>query len=288
MRARRIMYGHNIDEFPASATFPGYNFPVHDMSTVMPTTMEMSTTSLPLNIPTSIGEFDSSLSSASSWQLMQNNGGMNNTGCSSSSYGSPTSCCDLQQTTFMQRSVSSLSLHKTHGRAPPPPPHFIWSNLNAAVDFLDSSSSDGTIPVRRACSTGDLQGINMLQHYRRSESPSMSNEESCSSIIEGMSKACRYSPEEKRERIDKYRSKRNQRNFNKTIKYACRKTLADSRPRIRGRFARNDEQIEKVAANPEEWNHPQQAGNNEDQEAEDYEEENWTNFLEAFSANLIP
>lgn len=33
------------------------------------------------------------------------------------------------------------------------------------------------------------------------------------------------------------------------IKYACRKTLADSRPRIRGRFARNDEagEIHKTA-----------------------------------------
>lgn len=29
-----------------------------------------------------------------------------------------------------------------------------------------------------------------------------------------------------------------------TKKYACRKTLADSRPRIRGRFARNDEIVE--------------------------------------------
>ena len=28
------------------------------------------------------------------------------------------------------------------------------------------------------------------------------------------------------------------------LQYACRKTLADNRPRIRGRFARNDEPIE--------------------------------------------
>ncbi|GJN28534.1 hypothetical protein PR202_gb16673 [Eleusine coracana subsp. coracana] len=48
----------------------------------------------------------------------------------------------------------------------------------------------------------------------------------------------RYSAEERRERIDKYRSKRNQRNFQKKITYACRKTLADSRPRVKGRFAR--------------------------------------------------
>ncbi|KAL6640630.1 hypothetical protein ACP70R_021753 [Stipagrostis hirtigluma subsp. patula] len=50
----------------------------------------------------------------------------------------------------------------------------------------------------------------------------------------------RYSAEERRERIEKYRSKRNHRNFQKKITYACRKTLADSRPRVKGRFARND------------------------------------------------
>uniref|UniRef100_A0A0E0ML47 CCT domain-containing protein n=1 Tax=Oryza punctata TaxID=4537 RepID=A0A0E0ML47_ORYPU len=49
----------------------------------------------------------------------------------------------------------------------------------------------------------------------------------------------RYSAEERRERIEKYRSKRNHRNFDKKITYACRKTLADSRPRVKGRFARN-------------------------------------------------
>lgn len=54
-------------------------------------------------------------------------------------------------------------------------------------------------------------------------------------------KVGRYNAEERKERIDRYRAKRTQRNFNKTIKYACRKTLADTRPRIRGRFARNDE-----------------------------------------------
>ncbi|KAK3227788.1 hypothetical protein Dsin_007650 [Dipteronia sinensis] len=62
-------------------------------------------------------------------------------------------------------------------------------------------------------------------------------------------KVGRYSAEERKEKILKYRAKRNQRNFNKTIKYACRKTLADNRPRIRGRFARNDEsgEIPKAA-----------------------------------------
>lgn len=31
------------------------------------------------------------------------------------------------------------------------------------------------------------------------------------------------------------------RNFNRTIKYQCRKSLADTRPRVRGRFARDNE-----------------------------------------------
>ncbi|PON91778.1 LOW QUALITY PROTEIN: CCT domain containing protein [Trema orientale] len=54
-------------------------------------------------------------------------------------------------------------------------------------------------------------------------------------------KVKRYSEEERKERIVRYLKKRNQRNFNKTIKYAFRKTLADRRVRVRGRFARNNE-----------------------------------------------
>ncbi|KAL5206817.1 hypothetical protein ABZP36_035026 [Zizania latifolia] len=47
----------------------------------------------------------------------------------------------------------------------------------------------------------------------------------------------RYSAEERRERIDKYRSKRRHRNFSKRITYAGRKRLADGRVRVNGRFA---------------------------------------------------
>ncbi|KDP25102.1 hypothetical protein JCGZ_22637 [Jatropha curcas] len=56
-------------------------------------------------------------------------------------------------------------------------------------------------------------------------------------------KVGRYTVEERKDRILRYLKKRNQRNFNKTIKYACRKTLADRRVRVRGRFARNNELI---------------------------------------------
>ncbi|KAJ0042887.1 hypothetical protein Pint_17731 [Pistacia integerrima] len=58
-------------------------------------------------------------------------------------------------------------------------------------------------------------------------------------------KVGRYSVEERKDRILRYLKKKNQRNFNKTIKYACRKTLADRRVRVRGRFARNSELCEE-------------------------------------------
>ncbi|KAK9912951.1 hypothetical protein M0R45_036783 [Rubus argutus] len=58
--------------------------------------------------------------------------------------------------------------------------------------------------------------------------------------------AVRYSEEERKERIERYLKKRNQRNFNKTIKYACRKTLADRRVRVRGRFASNSSSTEQL------------------------------------------
>ncbi|EPS67327.1 hypothetical protein M569_07448, partial [Genlisea aurea] len=53
--------------------------------------------------------------------------------------------------------------------------------------------------------------------------------------------AVKLSAEERRTKIHRYINKRNHRNFAKRIKYACRKALADSRPRVRGRFAKNDE-----------------------------------------------
>ncbi|KAM0915850.1 hypothetical protein ACQ4PT_010596 [Festuca glaucescens] len=69
-----------------------------------------------------------------------------------------------------------------------------------------------------------------------------------SSLEDTSFKAARLSVEERKEKIHRYIKKRNERNFSKKIKYACRKTLADSRPRVRGRFAKNDEYCESSRA----------------------------------------
>ncbi|XP_050371372.1 zinc finger protein CONSTANS-LIKE 2-like [Argentina anserina] len=197
-----------------------------------------------------------------------------NNSCSSgcSSYGgSPTYASTTTTTTthdyevepslqMIQKSVSSHSLQQkkvgTH---------------RLVSDLLELETG----PVRRVYSTGDLDLQQLHRSYRSSSETSPLSSES-SMIIEGMTKACRYSPEEKKEKIERYRSKRNLRNFNKTIKYACRKTLADSRPRIRGRFARNDEIDQKDSPNVQ----CSQISGEDDEEDGD----SWINLLDAFSS----
>ncbi|KAL7108259.1 hypothetical protein ACP275_06G102700 [Erythranthe tilingii] len=63
--------------------------------------------------------------------------------------------------------------------------------------------------MRRAFSEGDIKGI-------------------CAS-------------EDRMGKLSRYWIKKSKRNFGKKLKYACRKALADSQPRIRGRFAKTEE-----------------------------------------------
>ncbi|KAF2297826.1 hypothetical protein GH714_003786 [Hevea brasiliensis] len=95
--------------------------------------------------------------------------------------------------------------------------------------------------LRRVCSTGDIQNIRTAHTAQRFFSSPLANENSFTE--EANFKLVRYSAEERKDKISKYRAKRSQRNFTKTIK-----TLADKRLRIRGRFTRNDEsgEIPKV------------------------------------------
>ncbi|KAL9663499.1 hypothetical protein QQ045_018886 [Rhodiola kirilowii] len=93
--------------------------------------------------------------------------------------------------------------------------------------------------LRRVFSTGDLSSFvpkHALQTQRSFSERLPPRAEEIDSHKMG-----RYTAEQRRMSIDKYRAKRSLRNFSKTIKYECRKTLADNRPRIRGRFKRNED-----------------------------------------------
>ncbi|XP_042455505.1 uncharacterized protein LOC122040234 [Zingiber officinale] len=122
----------------------------------------------------------------------------------------------------LHRSGCSLSLPLHH--------HYYYHHDTTSGDLQDQpppppySSSPSSV-----LSTGDLQGTQYGSLEGSAGDPG---------------RVRRYSAEERKERIDRYRSKRNQRNFQKKITYACRKTLADSRPRVRGRFAKNGDEKE--------------------------------------------
>ncbi|KAL5552024.1 hypothetical protein UlMin_002200 [Ulmus minor] len=146
------------------------------------------------------------------------------------------------ETKLMQRNCSFSFdgkpgfLFPTHFDSFMQSPSFQNQNLSSPEsNFLDGQ-------MRRACSTGDLQSFTAARTTQRCLSSPLASESSF--MEEGNLKVGKYSAEERKEKISKYRAKRTLRNFNKTIKYACRKTLADNRPRIRGRFARNDEPCE--------------------------------------------
>ncbi|KAK1302772.1 putative zinc finger protein CONSTANS-LIKE 11 [Acorus calamus] len=50
-----------------------------------------------------------------------------------------------------------------------------------------------------------------------------------------------YAIEERKQKLSRYRKKRSKRYFGRKIKYVCRKALANSQPRVRGRFAKTEE-----------------------------------------------
>ncbi|XP_027339253.1 uncharacterized protein LOC113853022 [Abrus precatorius] len=97
----------------------------------------------------------------------------------------------------------------------------------AFLDFpgIDFSSVYG---MRRAFSEGDIKTLGN-GHMNTGQSP-----------LERPFLLSNCTSEERQEKLSRYRNKKTKRNFGRKIKYACRKALADSQPRIRGRFAKTE------------------------------------------------
>ncbi|KAL5559590.1 hypothetical protein UlMin_035801 [Ulmus minor] len=61
------------------------------------------------------------------------------------------------------------------------------------------------------------------------------------SVVDSARQAVQISPADRVARVLRYREKRKNRKFEKTIRYASRKAYAETRPRIKGRFAKRTE-----------------------------------------------
>ncbi|KAI8030306.1 Zinc finger protein CO3 [Camellia lanceoleosa] len=98
-------------------------------------------------------------------------------------------------------------------------------------NFLDFSGMDlgAVYGLRRAFSEGDIKTLSngnvSLIHSPLGLPQVISN----------------FTTEDRWQKLSRYRNKKSKRNFGRKIKYACRKALADSQPRIRGRFAKTEE-----------------------------------------------
>ncbi|KAL8216710.1 hypothetical protein R6Q57_023547 [Mikania cordata] len=121
---------------------------------------------------------------------------------------------------MMQRSYSSNSFQQQGSNGVPYQPEFNGLIDSQNLDSLVLTSPDhcfSSTHMRRVCSTGDLQSPNVKETSQRLSCSPLTTE---GSFIEEANnfKVGRYNAEERKEKILKYRAKRTQRNFNKTIK----------------------------------------------------------------------
>ncbi|KAL9225161.1 hypothetical protein vseg_001113 [Gypsophila vaccaria] len=141
---------------------------------------------------------------------------------------------------------------------------FMTSELqvNKELDFQGENAGIFCADQLGRYNSGDLQAFSnessQMNNGATNSSAPISTE--ISSLDDPTYKVGKLSAEQRKEKIHRYMKKRNERNFSKKIKYACRKTLADSRPRVRGRFAKNDEYGE---------GHKLMNGHNEDDDYDD-------------------
>ncbi|KAL6841489.1 hypothetical protein ACP4OV_028632 [Aristida adscensionis] len=125
----------------------------------------------------------------------------------------------------LQKSVSSGCLNSAD-----------WMNGPARPNFLDFQGLDfeAAFGLRRAYSEGDIQNLG-------ANTPRPANTANVQTSCERLVTITDLKTEERKQKLSRYRKKKIKRNFGRKIKYACRKALADSQPRVRGRFAKIEE-----------------------------------------------
>ncbi|KAJ0989427.1 hypothetical protein J5N97_007783 [Dioscorea zingiberensis] len=124
----------------------------------------------------------------------------------------------------LQKSVSSECLRS------------LINSCNVGPNFLNFQGLDlgDEFGIRRACSEGDIQTLGRKNSCLGTTSIVHSSVNISDLKIDNKI-------EDRRQKLCRYMKKKSKRNFSRKIKYACRKALADSQPRVRGRFAKTGE-----------------------------------------------
>jgi hypothetical protein len=117
-------------------------------------------------------------------------------------------------------------------------------SLNVTLKMGTIVQSDGEIKFTSFDNDNDIPNESNDNHVLPIEPTTSSGNTSCTLQIELLNKGGRigmYLPVDRKARIAKFHSKRHLRIWRKRIKYDCRKKLADSRPRIKGRFVKRSD-----------------------------------------------
>eukprot|EP00578_Thalassiosira_sp_NH16_P027195 CAMPEP_0181085082 /NCGR_PEP_ID=MMETSP1071-20121207/5044_1 /TAXON_ID=35127 /ORGANISM="Thalassiosira sp., Strain NH16" /LENGTH=615 /DNA_ID=CAMNT_0023166869 /DNA_START=341 /DNA_END=2187 /DNA_ORIENTATION=+ len=128
------------------------------------------------------------------------------------------------------------SLHARAAAAPP------CSENTIHMPHGSDAAAAAAAGMPQTATASDTTAAHRDANASSSSSSAMSSHTSCP--MELLNKGGRigiYLPDERRARIAKFHSKRKIRIWRKRIKYDCRKKLADSRPRIKGRFVKRSD-----------------------------------------------
>lgn len=117
------------------------------------------------------------------------------------------------------------------------------SNSKVDFEFFDMKFPDNGLQKKRKIDIRDNVATVQLESGSGATTVIPTIPE-CDGYVHGSTMIGAYTKEQRQLLIEKFRAKKKRRVWRKQIKYDCRKTLADNRPRVKGRFVSRKERGE--------------------------------------------